>query len=99
MSVKDNTTELLEILYTVNNLPSVESGGGTTPAEPIIEPLSVTENGTYTAPNGVDGYSPVVVNVPISEGSISPSGTKEIAENAIKEIIEPFLQEHPDFKW
>lgn len=25
--------------------------------------------------------------------------TKGIAENAIKEIIEPFLQEHPDFKW
>ena len=25
--------------------------------------------------------------------------TIEIAENAIKEIIEPFLQEHPDFKW
>ena len=24
--------------------------------------------------------------------------TKEIAENAIKEIIEPFMKEHPDFK-
>lgn len=33
-------------------------------AEPIIEPLEVTENGTYTAPDGVDGYSPVVVDVP-----------------------------------
>lgn len=32
-------------------------------AEPIIEPLSVTENGTYTAPDGVHGYSPVTVNV------------------------------------
>ena len=28
-----------------------------------IEPLTVTENGTYTAPDGVDGYSPVTVNV------------------------------------
>lgn len=35
--------------------------GGTTPA--VIEPLSVTENGTYTAPDGVDGYSPVTVSV------------------------------------
>lgn len=34
--------------------------GGT----PVINPLSVTENGTYTAPSGVDGYSPVTVNVP-----------------------------------
>lgn len=28
----------------------------------VIEPLTVTENGTYTAPEGVDGYSPVTVN-------------------------------------
>lgn len=32
-------------------------------ASPVIEPLEVTENGTYTAPAGVDGYSPVTVNV------------------------------------
>ena len=31
---------------------------------PVIETLSVTANGTYTAPSGVDGYSPVTVNVP-----------------------------------
>lgn len=37
-------------------------------AEPVIEALSVTSNGTYTAPNGVDGYSPVTVNVPQSGG-------------------------------
>lgn len=41
--------------------------GGT----PVINPLTVTENGTYTAPSGVDGYSPVTVNV---EG-ITPSET------------------------
>lgn len=35
-------------------------GGG---SEPVIESLSVTENGTYEAPSGVDGYSPVTVNV------------------------------------
>lgn len=33
-------------------------------AEPVIKPLVVAENGTYTAPDGVDGYSPVTVNVP-----------------------------------
>ena len=38
------------------------SGGG----EPTIEALSITSNGTYTAPDGVDGYSPVTVNVPQS---------------------------------
>ena len=29
----------------------------------VIEVLNVTENGTYTAPSGVDGYSPVTVSV------------------------------------
>lgn len=34
------------------------SGGGK-----VIRSLSVTQNGTYTPPSGVDGYSPVTVNV------------------------------------
>ena len=34
-----------------------------------IEPLSVTQNGTYTPPSGVDGYAPVTVNV---SGSTTP---------------------------
>lgn len=36
------------------------SGGG---GSANIEALSVTQNGTYTASGGVDGYSPVTVNV------------------------------------
>ena len=36
-------------------------GGGSTPA--AVEPLSVTANGTYNPPEGVDGYSPVTVHV------------------------------------
>lgn len=39
---------------------SVQWGGGS----PVVQPLSVTQNGTYTVPSGVDGYSPVTVNVP-----------------------------------
>lgn len=31
-----------------------------------VEPLSVTQNGTYTPPTGVDGYAPVTVNVSTS---------------------------------
>ena len=30
----------------------------------VIRSLSVTANGTYTVPEGVDGYSPVNVSVP-----------------------------------
>ena len=52
---------------------TIPTGG----SDPVIQPLSVTVNGTYTAPEGVDGYSPVTVNVPSSGGggslpSVSP---------------------------
>ena len=35
-------------------------GGG---AEPVLESISITKNGIYTAPEGVDGYNEVSVNV------------------------------------
>lgn len=47
----------------------------------VINPLSVTENGTYKAPLGVRGYNPVIVDVPIPEGYVKPEGTLEIVEN------------------
>ena len=56
--------------------------------KPVVEPLEVTENGTYTTPVGVDGYSPVSVNVPIPDGYIIPSGTKEITENGTHDVTE-----------
>lgn len=42
---------------------SVQWGGGGA----VVQPLSVTQNGTYNPPSGVDGYAPVTVNV--SSGS------------------------------
>lgn len=38
--------------------------GSSSGQEAVIQSLSIAANGTYTAPSGVDGYSPVVVNVP-----------------------------------
>lgn len=40
----------------VSAVQAIPTGGN-------IQPLSVTENGTYTPPSGVDGYAPVTVNV------------------------------------
>ena len=65
--LKSNNADLEAILATINALP--EAGGGEVP-EPVIEELNVTENGTYNAPSGVDGYNPVKVNVPIPEPSL-----------------------------
>lgn len=56
------------------------SGGGSIP---VINSLSVTENGTYTAPSGVDGYSPITVNVPSggatlqSKSNINPTTSSQ----------------------
>ena len=49
--------------------------------EPVIDTLYVEENGTYTPPYGVDGFDHVVVDVPIPDGYIQPSGTLEVTEN------------------
>lgn len=48
---------------------SIESLGG---EPPVIESKTITENGTYTAPSGVDGYSPIEVAVPTPEPVINP---------------------------
>lgn len=39
---------------------------------PVIQSKNITENGTYTAPSGVDGYSPITVNVPAPKPVIEP---------------------------
>lgn len=52
----------------------------------VIDPLEVTANGEYTAPDGVDGYSPVVVSVPVPEGYIQPEGTLEVTENGTHDV-------------
>lgn len=49
---------------------SVQWGGGSA----VVQPLSVTQNGTYNPPSGVDGYAPVTVNVSGAEiSSFIPS--------------------------
>lgn len=81
--IQANNAELREAIELAENLPDAGGGGV---AEPVIEPLAITENGTYTAPNGVDGYSPVTVNVPIPDGYIKPSGSLEVTENGTHDV-------------
>ena len=83
--IQANNSELRKSIEMAENLPN--AGGGEV-VEPIIEPLEVTENGTYTAPDGVDGYSPVVVDVPIPDGYIVPNGELEVTENGTHDVTE-----------
>lgn len=62
----ETQTDLIGQIKTA--LAGKATGGGSA-ADPVIQELTVTENGTYEPPDGVDGYSPVVVNVESSGGS------------------------------
>ena len=75
--------ELIDDLYTI-----LSSKVAASPTESVIEPLAITENGTYTAPEGVDGYSPISVDVPVPEGYIAPSGTLEVTKNGEHDVTE-----------
>lgn len=49
-----------------------------------VTPLSVTENGSYTAPEG-EAYSPVSVNVP---SPAPPTGTKTITDTSLTDVTD-----------
>ena len=56
--------------------------------DPVIEPLNIVSNGEYFAPEGIDGYSPISVDVPIPEGYVIPEGEKSIKENGTYDVRE-----------
>lgn len=69
----------------------VDEAGGGGGGDITVESLTVTENDTYTAPEG-KAYSPVIVNVPVGgPGSFELLDTITVAEavNAIKLDINP----------
>ena len=66
-----------------NTLANKAAGGGV--SNPVIEPLEITENGIYTAPDGVDGYSPVVVDVHNGGGGNS---VIDFMAGTLKEVID-----------
>jgi hypothetical protein len=63
----------------VSAVQAIPTGGGG-----VIQPLSVSQNGTYTPPSGVDGYAPVTVSVPGGSGNViqgTTAPTSDIGEN------------------
>ena len=60
---KNGSTDTYKPSEMAAAITAISGSGG-----PVIEALSITSNGTYTAPDGVDGYRPVTVNVPQDGG-------------------------------
>ena len=54
--------------------------------EPVIEPITITENGTYNVPENIDGYGPITVEVAGSCGGGSDDVLKSLIERTITEI-------------
>ena len=74
----------LTVLQMKAEVEGIEVGGGEV-VEPVIIPLEITENDTYTAPEGVDGYSPITVNVAGGSGATVAS----LIDGSVKEISIP----------
>ena len=88
IDISDTTAEARDVasgkyFYTANGTKTEGTATGA-----VIESLSVTANGTYTAPSGVDGYSPVTVSIPQPTGTISitQNGTVDVANYANAEV-------------
>lgn len=58
---KTGGTDLLTLDQMPTEISNIQGGG-------TVEELTITSNGTYTPPTGIDGYAPVVVNVPQDGG-------------------------------
>ena len=59
--------ENMEKVYQAGVDYGISQSGGAA----VIEELNITQNGTYTASDGVDGYSPISVNIPsVNEADI-----------------------------
>lgn len=54
---KKGTTDLIQVSNLATEISNIQGGG-------TVEELTITSNGTYNPPTGIDGFAPVVVNVP-----------------------------------
>ena len=54
---KTGDTQLIPTTEMATQIEGITTGGN-------VAELTITSNGTYRAPEGIDGYTPVVVNVP-----------------------------------
>lgn len=71
----------------VSAVQAIPTGSG------VVQPLSVTQNGTYNPPSGVDGYAPVTVNVSGGGGSQYTKETLNMFFNSFSDLVEISCEE------
>ena len=72
----------------VSAVQAIPSGSG------VVQPLSVTQNGTYNPTSGVDGYAPVTVNVSGGGGGSEWIKPMSLLSTASADIVEEFEVEN-----
>ena len=77
---KKGCTEPLTLNQMAEEISSIKT-------DPVLQPITITENGTYEAPEGVDGYNPVTVDVAASGGD--DGSFKAVIERTATEITLP----------
>lgn len=85
--VEGSETKTVNGTYDVTNLSEVVVN--VSGSAPNIQPLSITQNGTYTASGGVDGYSPITVSVS-GGGGASNIVTGEFTTGSTENTVESF---------
>ena len=58
---KTSKTDKIPPLDMPQEIKDIQTGG-------IVEAIEITHNGTYNAPDGIDGYNPITVNVAQDDG-------------------------------
>ena len=62
--IKKGTTDSIYVSDMAEHINTISTD---TPA--VVQPLEITESGTYTAPDGVDGYNPITVKIDATASS------------------------------
>ena len=75
--------EVFNSAFTAQDLENAIAG-----ASPVLEELSITENGEYLPSEGVDGFSKVVANIPTG-GDTADTSFKDVIERTATEVTLP----------